>query len=308
MQRWPVIFYFLAVFFSFTSCDYRIVGGADVTEGSYPDITWQVGLIISGTRLCGGTIISNRYILTAAHCVKDIYTDYIATPAAIDVRTGISITTPENLYGIAIWVHPTYKNANIANNAILVDLAVIELNRPIVFTSMVSAIALPRHVDVTPHVSDYIVSGYGTTLSSHGGSSGAVTRLLYVHVPYVDYNICNAAAPFTVPLVSVCAGGVAGKDSCQGDSGGPLVANIGTTHNPNFVLAGIVSSGTRINDPLCAVTSEYGIYVDIKKALSFIDEIVREGPSLPPIILPSNANCASVIGTLLIVVFLTIFI
>lgn len=293
------------------SCNEKIIGGMNVVKGSYPDITWQVGLIIQGTHLCGGTILSDEYILTAAHCVKDITNDFITNPASVDVRTGISITTSENLHGIAIWVHPTYKKSNIGNSAILVDLAIIKLNRPIVFTSMVSSIALPRLVDVTPHASDYIVSGYGTTSSTSGGSSGVVTQLLYVHVPHVEYNTCNAAAPYTVPHVSVCAGGVPGKDSCQGDSGGPLVANIGTTQNPSFVLAGIVSSGTRINDPLCAVTSEYGIYVDVKKALSFIDEIIREDPSLPPIIPPSNissANRVSVMGALLVSVFVTIFI
>jgi len=273
--------------------DKRIVGGSKVISGQFPDITWQVGLLVQSSSLCGGAILNDEYILTAAHCVKDMSSDIVVNPASVDVRTGIELMPPENLRGSQIWVHPTYSSANSGNSAILVDLAIIKLNRKIVLSPQITAIQLPRTQTTTPPPGNYIVSGYGTTVSNSGGSSGEVEELRWVDVPYVPYGTCDATAPFTVPITSICAGGVAGKDSCQGDSGSSLVINAGTQQSPDWVLAGIVSSGTRVNNPLCAVASEYGIYVDVKRNLAWIDSIIMAEVPPRPDMSTSNFLTAS---------------
>lgn len=272
----------------------RIIGGSPVVNGQFPDITWQVGLIIQGVSLCGGAILDPMHILTAAHCVRNINTNQVVSPASVSVRPGITLNNFQGIVGTMIWVHPSY--ANGIQPASMVDLAVIKLNQPIVFSPLISAIALPRTVDVSPPPGDYIVSGYGTTSSTAQGSSGTVSNLLYVDVPYVPFGTCQATAPFTLPTTALCAGGVAGKDSCQGDSGGPLVANIGTMQSPNWVLAGIVSTGTRVTNPLCAVADEFGVYVDVKPHIPFIDGILG---STPP---PPSASGSTIAVSLVLVV------
>lgn len=239
----------------------------------FPSITWQVGLIIGQTTLCGGAILNSTFIITAAHCVKNIYSDVVRSPSSIDIRPGISLYPAQGIVGKAIWVHPSYTSSNIPNYVDIVDLAIIETNIAFTFTQLISGIALPRASALTPPPNGYIVSGYGTTVSDNTGQSVLSSNLLHVSVPWVSYISCDAAAPFTVPTGSVCAGGVQGKDSCQGDSGGALVANVGTVQSPSFVLVGIVSSGTSVQNPLCAVASEYGIYVDVRKSLSWIDDV-----------------------------------
>jgi len=121
--------------------------------------------------------------------------------------------------------------------------------------------------------SQYIVSGYGKTESGSGTSD-----LQWVRQDYVSDTCCDNAAKsngatgnFDLPTLSLCAKTPDGEtpltDSCQGDSGGPLVwnANIGNIANPEWYVAGVVSSGTS-TDPnnLCArATNHYGIYVSV---------------------------------------------
>lgn len=257
----------------------RIIGGTQVMPGSFPDIVWQAGLIIDGTSLCGGAIIDPFHIVTAAHCFKDINTEIVTDPRTTQVRTGTNINVFQTFAGHSLWIHPNYNSANLVTNS-AIDLAVLRINQPIGFSTTVQPIALPQGGPIIPPVGDFIVSGYGTTVSDMNGQSMISPDLLYVNVPYVDYATCNAAAPFTVETTAICAGGVAGKDSCQGDSGGPLVVNIGDMASPSWVLAGVVSTGTRVSNPLCGVANEFGVYTDVQKNINFINQVLVG--ELPP--------------------------
>jgi secreted trypsin-like serine protease len=259
----------------------RIIGGTTVQHGMYPDVTWQVGLIIDDSTLCGGAILDSLHIITAAHCVQNV-----VSPASIEVRTGIDLYSIQPYRGLSIWVHPSYTYANtLLGHA--VDLAVVKLNLPITLSNTVTPISIPQ---VIPSLGTYYVSGYGTTVSTSAGSSLISPNLLYVDVPSVDYSTCNAAAPFIVETTAICAGGVQGKDSCQGDSGGPLVTNIGSAISPDWILVGIVSTGTRVNNPLCAAASQYGIYSSVFPHRDFINGAIA-GSFVPSI---SNANILNI--------------
>lgn len=272
MLRFIVVLILLACTVSATK---KIIGGTPVQHGVYPDVTWQVGLIVEGSGLCGGAILDQWHIVTAAHCIKDINTGVLVNPALVQVRTGIVLNSVQIFRGQDAWIHPTYQLMNVAGgNAI--DLAVIKLNYPIGYSLAVQPIAMPAS-DPLPPASDFIVSGYGTTVSNEMGSSVISDALLWADVPYVDYATCNAAAEsFTVEQTAVCAGGAPAptKDSCQGDSGGPLVENLGTELAPNFVLVGVVSSGTATDNPLCGVEGEYGIYTSVWPNRMFITDVM----------------------------------
>lgn len=119
----------------------RIVGGVETEVNKYP---WQVGLVQywfglvpsnGGRPICGGSIISNRHILTAAHCTID------KSPLAIRVLLGEHDTT-DSVADIrtisAITNHPNY-DASTQNN----DISILTLTFPITFSPIMSPICLP---------------------------------------------------------------------------------------------------------------------------------------------------------------------
>ena len=76
--------------------------------------------------------------------------------------------------------------------------------------------------------------------------------------------------------------------------------NLGTENAPDFVLAGIVSSGTRVNNPLCAVAEEYGLYSDVKSNIAWIDNALNES-ILPNSAIRLSAVVLSAIAIMLVV-------
>lgn len=128
----------------------------------------------------------------------------------------------------------------------------------------------------------YIVSGYGTTVSTPSGSSQTSQTLKWVAQEYVDDSTCQAAARFTISASALCAGpipGQSGTDSCQGDSGGPMVLDgSGGAGTGPFTQVGVVSTGTVVsgeNLALCGSPGEFGIYVSVMDQRAWIDGILN---------------------------------
>lgn len=234
------------------SMDGRIVGGHSTDIARHP---WQVSLQRSNSHFCGGALISNRYVLTAAHCL-----DRILLPSVVSVRVG---ATQFNSGGQVISVsriilHPGWNgNGRSYDN----DIALVLLaSSPTVANAR--AIALPAANAQIPDLANMAVTGWGSI--REGGS--VVTTLQEVIVPHVDLNRCanlykaSASAP-PVTSVMLCAGIEAngGKDACQGDSGGPAVYN--------NQLFGIVSWGIG-----CARPRFPGVYARVTSYLDWIKE------------------------------------
>ena len=222
----------------------RIVGG---TVASAEDNPFQVALVAKfipddyRAHICGGTLIKNDVIVTAAHCSDFVTSSQVQVLTATRKLDGTGIRREVS----KIAVHPDWNR-----NTYEKDVAVWLLS------SSVDGIRLATIADSDGPVGEnLLVTGWGDL--AYGGSSPIDLRR--VEVPLVARTNCNDANSYNGRVFEdmLCAGyDVGGKDACQGDSGGPL-----TRGRDNDVLTGITSWGYG-----CAEPNFFGVYTRVSDA------------------------------------------
>ncbi|XP_043224654.1 trypsin-1-like [Amphibalanus amphitrite] len=242
----------------------RVVGGEEAVRGSWP---WQAGLVTkTGTRYalyCGGTLISSRLVVTAAHCTN-MFLQGMARPRALraaEVRVLLgahNVTDPSDGFWVhdvaEIHRHPRFDYATIDN-----DIALLRLEEPVEFGPRVSPACLPDKETV--YTGRWAtVTGWGST--AYQGRPSAVLR--EVHVPLMSSAQCRRTTYGSIITRNmICAGLPAGgRDSCQGDSGGPLVVR----HAHRWRLVGVVSFGFQ-----CATAGYPGVYTRVQNYVDWIN-------------------------------------
>ncbi|KAL5286999.1 TMPRSS11D family protein [Megaselia abdita] len=230
----------------------RIVGGKGAAFGAFP---WQV-LVRESTWLglftknkCGGVLISNNFVVTAAHCQPGFLASLVAVFGEFDISGDLEPkrSTTKNVKRVI--VHRQYDAATFEN-----DLALLELESPIHFDSHIVPICMPTdNADFTGRMAT--VTGWGRL--KYGG--GVPSVLQEVQVPIIENSVCQEmfhTAGHNKKILNsfLCAGYANGqKDSCEGDSGGPLVLQ---RHDGRWELAGTVSHGIK-----CAAPYLPGVYM-----------------------------------------------
>lgn len=235
----------------------RIVGGTQATSSEYP---WAVLLSSSNSTsdfFCGASLIAERWVLTAAHCVVD------SMPAGVVAFVGeydktLSTVSPNAITKII--VHPEYDAYSSNNDIALLKLSNAESITPVSLISSSLAVALEAVADDS--VSDVAVIGWGDTEDPMSGSYPDILR--EVDLPYISNTVCNQSQYLNGQVTTnmMCAGlPEGGIDSCQGDSGGAMVYS----DSGSWYQAGIVSWGYGCADP-----NSFGVYTRVENYLDWI--------------------------------------
>lgn len=250
----------------------RIVGGVDSRQGSWP---WQVSLQYDDAHQCGGSIISNRWVVSAAHCFPERY----RFVNRWRVLLGSIYNKPVNA-NVAevktIVYHSSYLpfvDSNIDDNSR--DIAVVALTQPLIFNENIQPVCLPAY-------GQRLIDGQMGTVTGWGnvGYHGPLADVLQeVHVPIISDAVCNAPDYYdnTITTTMFCAGvEKGGTDACQGDSGGPFVAEDCLSKITRYRLLGVVSWGTG-----CAMAKKPGVYTRVSRFLPWISAAMRNYQNSP---------------------------
>lgn len=183
----------------------RIYGGVDARIADYP---WQLSLRENNRHVCGASILSVRRALTATHCYDEDET-YTVTAGSANKNHYFS----NNINVTKFITHPDYNNETF--NA---DIAVLWLERDLVFGPTVRPIRLPNKDEFIEIGTKVKVAGWGET------SDGNLSRKLkMIELIIIDNEECD---DFFLDVYNnmLCAGSLECiQDTMSGDSGGPLI-------------------------------------------------------------------------------------
>ncbi|XP_066943062.1 venom protease-like [Macrobrachium rosenbergii] len=244
-------------------------GGAEAEVGEFPHLVSLLQPSSSGrlTHICGGVLISTRYVLTAAHCLLDIQIyvrigghDLRYTEGGVTVDAEVVDRIP----------HPQYQPPRRYN-----DIALLKLRFEVPFSKRVRPACLPHQDIRIPPGTKLTVAGWG--VHKNGGPTSWIVRKGEVRAISrlnCDSNpaITDASSFFTYPAGitdSIICADESQSGACTGDSGGPLMVPTRSTCEVKEVI-GLVSRGVEE----CRGTNVPGTYTRIEYYLDWIVKTV----------------------------------
>ncbi|KAM4624291.1 tryptase-2-like isoform 2-T2 [Polymixia lowei] len=243
----------------------RIVGGDPAPVG---DWCWQVSIHYKthqGFRHnCGGSLINNEWVLTAAHCFFDQDESHYLIYVGRENQTGIN-PNEENRTITEIIRHPDYKKPVNNNN----DICLVKLSEPVPFNKFICPVCLAAANSTFDNSTTAWITGWGN-IYNFGIISIPIPppgTLREAHIPIVGNKECSCLnSMFVITDKMLCAGLLeGGVDTCQGDSGGPLVVK----QDSRWIQPGVVSFGMG-----CARPNRPGVYTRVSEFQDWINSII----------------------------------
>ncbi|XP_050511893.1 serine protease 7-like isoform X2 [Diabrotica virgifera virgifera] len=257
----------------------RLFGGVETFLKEHP---WMV-LLGYKTRSgrfkwsCGGTLISQRYVLTAAHCVtgeiehvvgKLTYVKLGSHDRTKEISCDITGACNQKTVITGIESLSFHENYNANDKTSGNDIAVIRLNQTVEYSTYIRPICLPEPYEES-HTDDPLTTvGWGLT------EDGTYSKVkLKIELPLRTRDYCMDAfkeVKLNLSDSQICAGGEYDRDTCQGDSGGPLLSL--TESHKQWYQEGIISIGNAD----CGIEGLPGVYTKVSSFLSWIHSHVKE--------------------------------
>lgn len=225
---------------------HNVPNGFSVTHGEFPFIALVVATTSSGQSHCGGVLLNNQWVLTAAHCT-DNATELVLELGAHNLNDTDEIGRIIVVAETAI-AHDQYNIDTFAN-----DVALIKLSKPVEFTDKIQPALLPNTTDDSFDNQNVISIGWGL---AHTQSSTLQWALLNV----VD-NLNCAKFKINMQDTTMCAQVEDEQSVCSGDSGAPLVLQ-----SDNRTLVGVTSFGNFVG-------CHFGIPQPFNRITSYLDWI-----------------------------------
>ncbi|XP_043926765.1 acrosin-like [Protopterus annectens] len=238
----------------------RVVGGRCANPGAWP---WQVSLQrhyeLGNTRehICGGSLINNQWVVSAAHCFHKGFLDspekYRIVPGINKLSEAKEDSQVQTIRKIVM--HENYSEATHEN-----DIALVKLTNPITYTDKIRSVCIPT-IEQSQALKTCFISGWGR----HVEGGKLPDDLEEGEVNLFDITTCNAWYMGLLKQGVICAGQEDGSvDACQGDSGGPLSCFDYTDFK--FYIVGIISWGLGCGRPRLP-----GIYTNVARYKSWIE-------------------------------------
>ncbi|XP_040296155.1 serine protease 33-like [Bufo bufo] len=262
----------------------RIVGGTDALDGRWP---WQVSVQYYGDNICGGSLISRQWVMSAAHCfpyytIEAAYTLYFGLFRLSEAYNHTQSSSVSNIY-----IHPNYTGTGSPG-----DIALVKLSSPVNYTSYIMPICLPTASVIFPEGLECWVTGWGSGEDGPMNCSRSYIKMIVSgqNVRLVELSLTatcdqlyhmfsDISSSQTIILDDmICSGYIdGGKDSCQGDSGGPLVCKV----NSVWYEAGIVSWGIG-----CVLPYLPGVYTLVPAYAAWIQSYVPDATFIDLVDIP----------------------
>ncbi|XP_070501610.1 uncharacterized protein [Chironomus tepperi] len=243
----------------------NIIGGRFVTRGNFP---WVAVLSRpSGDVFCGGTLVTSRKVVSAAHCIQDKETAKPTLAGEIVIQLGAYDLDKKVEIGRAfhavqrVNIHPDWNTLTQAFDA---DISVLVLEREAAFSEFIQPICLGR----ASSASTGVVVGYG---KSEDDTKIHETIPKILETPIHSNKDCfknNRALAGISSGRTFCGGTGTGVGVCRGDSGSGLFVNDGTT----YYLRGVVSSSL-IGGPYGCDVDTYSVFTDVTKYIDWINGV-----------------------------------
>ncbi|XP_054249059.1 enteropeptidase [Indicator indicator] len=235
----------------------RIIGGSDARRETWP---WIVSLHFNSRPFCGASLVSDEWLVTAAHCVYGRQLKPSQWKALLGLYDQSDVTHPptvvQNIDRIVI--NPHYMKHTKDS-----DIALMHLESKVQYTDYIQPICLPKKNQLFLPGMNCSIAGWGSILNE-GPTSDILQEAV---VPLISNEKCQQWMPeYSITENMICAGyDIGGIDSCQGDSGGPLTCEDGN----KWVLVGVTSFGYE-----CAFPKRPGVYVQVTVFVDWIKKII----------------------------------
>ena len=244
----------------------RIIGGRPAEKNEYP---WMVVLVDSENyTLCGGSLITSRTVLSAAHC---------RTPAAVSVKDhDLSKKDGEQVIKVIRFIrHPKYTDE--IDESPNFDFALAHLFKRVQYSNILYPVCLPRPRR-NYEQREVVTTGWGIFDLDTGDRAKILQEVELRTITNLQCITDTVYSKKNITPATICAR-APGKDSCIGDSGGPLLAYEGGRRY--FSVIGVTSFGEG-----CAFPDAPGVYARVSKVLKWIRKYMLGGTCRRPLFRP----------------------